>query len=136
VPASRLGSVESCHFSVLTLPQNAPLPTNFLKESYAISETKHDSMQETVDSLIFRSDTCFPRDESSLPMSRPSASPDKNVRYRQRLRAAGGEEVLFQLPRETVAMLDAIKQRQGLRSRSQALLQLIEQKGAATQQTT
>ena len=47
--------------------------------------------------------------------------------FRQRLRAAGGEEVLLQLPRETVAMLDAIKQRQGLRNRSQALLQLIEQ---------
>jgi hypothetical protein len=28
-------------------------------------------------------------------------------------------------------MLDAIKERQGLRNRSQALLQLIEQKGAA-----
>ena len=41
-----------------------------------------------------------------------------------------------QLPRATVAMLDAIKQRQGLRNRSQALLQLIEQKGAAAQQMT
>ena len=48
--------------------------------------------------------------------------------YRQRLAAAGGEEVLFQLPRETVALIDEIKKRQGLRSRSQALLQLIEQK--------
>ena len=69
-------------------------------------------------------------------MPKPIASSDKNVRYRQRLRAAGGEEVLFQLPRETVAMLDAIKERQGLRNRSQALLQLIEQKGAAAQQVT
>jgi hypothetical protein len=69
-------------------------------------------------------------------MPKPTASPDKNVRYRQRLRAAGGEEVLFQLPRETVAMLDAIKQRQGLRSRSQALLQLIEQGRTAAQQMT
>jgi hypothetical protein len=56
--------------------------------------------------------------------------------FRQRLRAAGGEEVLFQLPRETVAFLDAIKKRQGLRNRSQALLQLIEQGRAAAQQTT
>ena len=56
--------------------------------------------------------------------------------YRRRLVAAGGQEVLFQLPRETVAMLDAIKERQGLRNRSQALLQLIEQKGAAAQQMT
>jgi len=67
-------------------------------------------------------------------MPNPTASAAKNLRYRQRLRAAGGEEVLLQLPRETVAMLDAIKERQGLRSRSQALLQLIEQKGATAQQ--
>ena len=44
--------------------------------------------------------------------------------------------MLFQLPRATVAMLDEIKERQGLRNRSQALLQLIEQKGATAQQTT
>jgi hypothetical protein len=56
--------------------------------------------------------------------------------FRQRLRAAGDEEVLFQLPRETVAFLDAIKKRQGLRNRSQALLQLIEQGRATAQQTT
>ena len=53
--------------------------------------------------------------------------------FRQRLLAKGGEEVLFQLPREVVAMLDAMKKSQGLRNRSQALLQLIE-KGAAAQQ--
>jgi hypothetical protein len=63
-----------------------------------------------------------------------TVSPDRNVRYRQRLRANGSEEVLLQLPRATVAMLDALKERQGLRSRSQALLQLIE-KGATAQQT-
>lgn len=56
--------------------------------------------------------------------------------FRQRLRAAGSEEVLFQLPRETVAMLDAIKEREGLRNRSQALLQLIEQGRAVAQQMT
>ena len=65
-----------------------------------------------------------------------TASPDRNVRYRQRLRASGGEEVLFQLPRALVDMLDELKKRQGLRSRSQALLHLIEQKGATTQQMT
>ena len=56
--------------------------------------------------------------------------------YRQRLRAAGSEEVLLQLPHATVAMLDAIKQRQGLRSRSQALLQLIEKGRVTAQQMT
>ena len=67
-------------------------------------------------------------------MLKPTRSATNNRAYRQRLRAAGSEEVLLQLPRETVAMLDAIKQRQGLRNRSQAFLQLIEQKGATAQQ--
>jgi hypothetical protein len=67
-------------------------------------------------------------------MLKSTRSAVNNRAYRQRLRAAGGEEVLLQLPRETVAMLDAIKDRHGLRNRSQALLQLIEQKGAAAQQ--
>ena len=46
------------------------------------------------------------------------------------------EEVLFKLPRATVALLDELKERQGLRNRSQALLQLIEQGRAAAQQMT
>jgi hypothetical protein len=68
-------------------------------------------------------------------MLKSTRSAVNNRAYRQRLRAAGGEEVLLQLPRETVAMLDAIKDRHGLRNRSQALLQLIEQKGTAAQRT-
>jgi hypothetical protein len=56
--------------------------------------------------------------------------------YRRRLAAAGDQEVLFKLPQQTVAMLDAIKQRQGLRSRSRALLQLIEQGRATAQRVT
>jgi hypothetical protein len=71
-----------------------------------------------------------------MPRAVPLSSAEKARLYRQRLRAAGGEEVLFQLPRKTVAMLDALKERHGLRNRSQALLQLIGQKGAATQQQT
>lgn len=54
--------------------------------------------------------------------------------YRRRLAAAGDQEVLFKLPQQTVEMLDAIKERQGLRNRSQALLQLIEQGRASAQQ--
>lgn len=65
-----------------------------------------------------------------------AAEVDRNKRHRQRIRAAGGEEVLVQLPRETVAMLDELKRRQGLRSRSQVLLQLIEHGRAAAQQMT
>ena len=64
-------------------------------------------------------------------MLKSTRSAVNNRAYRQRLRAAGGEEVLLQLPRETVAMLDAIKDRHGLRNRSQALLQLIEQEGGS-----
>lgn len=54
------------------------------------------------------------------------ASLDKYRAYRQRLAASGVQQFIAALPCETVAMLDELKQRQGLRSRSQALLQLIE----------
>jgi hypothetical protein len=56
--------------------------------------------------------------------------------HRKRRREAGIEEVLFQLPRYAVEVLDALKERQGLRNRSQVLLQLIEEKGAPAQQMT
>jgi len=69
-------------------------------------------------------------------MPKDTAPADKNRLHRARIRAAGGEEVLFQLPRETVRLIDELKQRQGLRSRSQALLQLIEQGRATAQQIT
>lgn len=69
-----------------------------------------------------------------MPRTAPLSSAEKARFYRQRLRAGGSEGVLLHLPRATVAMLDEIKERQGLRSRSQALLQLIEQGRAAAQQ--
>jgi hypothetical protein len=71
-------------------------------------------------------------------MARTAAlsSAEKARLYRQRRRDAGVEEVLFQLPGHAVALIDALKERQGLRNRSQALLQLIEQKGASAQQVT
>ena len=50
----------------------------------------------------------------------------KSARYRQRIRASGGREVLVQLPAEMLALIDDIKKRQRLPSRSQALLQRIE----------
>ena len=58
---------------------------------------------------------------------------EKVARYRQRLRAAGADQVLFELPRETIALLDELKERQGLRSRSLVLMQLIERGIQATQ---
>ena len=69
-----------------------------------------------------------------MPRTAPLSSAEKARIHRQRLRSAGSEEVPFQLPRATVAMLDAIKERQGLRNRSQALMQLIEEGRAAAQQ--
>ncbi len=56
--------------------------------------------------------------------------------YRQRQLAVGNREVTLNLPHDAVALLDEIKDRHGLRNRSQALLQLIEEKGAAAQHMT
>jgi hypothetical protein len=65
---------------------------------------------------------------------RMQVSLDKYRAYRQRLAAKGMQQFIAALPSETVAMLDELKQRKGLRSRSQALLQLIEQGGQTAQQ--
>jgi len=65
-----------------------------------------------------------------------TSSNNRNARHRRRVREAGGREVLFQLPDETLAMIDELKERQGLRSRSLALLQLIEQGRAHAHQMT
>jgi hypothetical protein len=67
-------------------------------------------------------------------MQKTTPSAIHNRVYRERIRAAGGEEVLFQLPREIVDLLDELKERRGLRNRSQALMQLIEQGRATAQQ--
>ncbi len=66
-------------------------------------------------------------------MPRAAILDDKNSRYRQRLRQAGEREVLFQLPGEMLDIIDDIKKRQKLRSRSLALLQLIERGKEAAQ---
>jgi len=58
---------------------------------------------------------------------------DKHRAYRRRLAASGNHQLILALPRETVALLDQIKERQGLRSRSQAALQLIERGREAAQ---
>jgi hypothetical protein len=66
-------------------------------------------------------------------MQKAATLDDRNARYRQRLREAGEREVLFQLPHKTLAAIDEIKKRQRLRSRSLALLQLIERGMEAAQ---
>ena len=54
--------------------------------------------------------------------------------YRRRLAAEGPHQFIAALPRETVAFIDEFKQRRGLRSRSQALLHLIDQRREIAQQ--
>ncbi len=67
-----------------------------------------------------------------MPATVAQSPAEKSRLYRERLKAAGGEEVLLQLPREVVSLLDELKERHGLRSRSQAVIQLIERGREAT----
>jgi hypothetical protein len=50
---------------------------------------------------------------------------DKDRAYRRRLADQGQHQLVVALPRETVALIDKLKERHGLRNRSQALMQLI-----------
>ena len=59
---------------------------------------------------------------------------EKDRAYRRRLAARGRLQFIADLPRETVAFLDKLKERQGLRNRGQVLEQLIEQGRKGTQQ--
>jgi hypothetical protein len=89
---------------------------------------------ESLDNRRNQLDSHFPSEtDSGLPMQKATTSTPYTRQYRERLRAAGGEEVLFQLPRETIALLDELKERQGLRNRSLALMQLIERGIQTTQ---
>jgi hypothetical protein len=56
-----------------------------------------------------------------------TAVSDKDRAYRRRLAAKGRLQFIADLPRETVAFLDELKERHGLRNRGQVLEQLIEQ---------
>ena len=59
---------------------------------------------------------------------------DKDRAYRRRLTAQGQHQLVVALPRETVALIDELKERHGLRNRSQVLMQLIEQGREIAQQ--
>ena len=63
-----------------------------------------------------------------------NAVTDKDRAYRRRLAAQGQHQLVVALPRETVALIDELKERQGLRNRSQVLMQLLEQRRKVTQQ--
>jgi hypothetical protein len=59
---------------------------------------------------------------------------DRYRAYRRRKLAKGRLQFIADLPRETVAFLDELKERQGLRNRGQVLEQLIERGRTAAQQ--
>ena len=59
---------------------------------------------------------------------------EKYRAYRRRLVAKGRHQFIADLQQETVAFIDDLKERQGLRNRGQVLEQLIEQGRAAAQQ--
>jgi hypothetical protein len=61
-------------------------------------------------------------------------SSDKQRAYRRRLVAKGRLQFIADLPRETLAFLDELKERQGLRNRGQVLEQLLEIRRSAAQQ--
>lgn len=63
-----------------------------------------------------------------------NAATDKDRAYRRRLAAQGQHQLVVALPRETVALIDKLKERHGLRNRSQVLIQLIEQGREIAQQ--
>jgi hypothetical protein len=59
---------------------------------------------------------------------------DRYRAYRRRKLANGRLQFIADLPRETVAYLDELKERHGLRNRGQVLEQLIERGRTAAQQ--
>ena len=63
-----------------------------------------------------------------------NATSDVYRAYRQRKVANGRLQFIADLPRETLAFIDEIKQRQGLRNRGQVLELLIEKGRTAAQQ--
>jgi hypothetical protein len=65
-----------------------------------------------------------------------NAVSEKDRAYRRRLAARGRLQFIADLPFATVAFLDELKERHGLRNRSQVLEQFIERGRQTAQQTT
>jgi hypothetical protein len=59
---------------------------------------------------------------------------DKDRAYRRRLAEKGQRQLIVALPKETIALIDELKQRHRLRSRSEVLQKLIERGRATAQQ--
>jgi hypothetical protein len=67
-------------------------------------------------------------------MPRSATSVDKDRAYRRRLEAEGRRQLVVALPQEMIAAIDELKLRRGLKSRSQVLMELIEQGRQPAQQ--
>jgi hypothetical protein len=63
-----------------------------------------------------------------------SDTTDKDRAYRRRLASKGHRQLVVDLPQEMIEKIDELKQRRGLRSRSQVLMELIERGRQPTQQ--
>jgi len=63
-----------------------------------------------------------------------SDTTDKDRAYRRRLASKGHRQLVVDLPQEMIEKIDELKQRRGLRSRSQVLMELIERVRQPTQQ--
>ena len=63
-----------------------------------------------------------------------NAAGDRFRAYRRRIAAKGRLQFIADLPREMVAFLDELKERQGLNNRGQVLEQLIERGRQVAQQ--
>jgi len=63
-----------------------------------------------------------------------NAVSDRYRAYRRRKLAKGRLQFIADLPRETVAFIDELKERHGLRNRGRVLEQLVEKGRAATRQ--
>lgn len=67
-------------------------------------------------------------------MPTTDAPTDKDRAYRRRLAAEGRRQLIVALPQEMIEAIDELKQRRGLRSRSQVLMELIERGRQPAQQ--
>jgi Ribbon-helix-helix protein, copG family len=63
-----------------------------------------------------------------------SDTTDKDRAYRRRLASKGHRQLVVDLPQEMIKTIDELKQRRGLRSRSQVLMELIERGRQLAQQ--
>ena len=111
----------------------------FWRKAKIFQRVRATRAQETVDKWKFRSDT--PATSYRVEPVACCQTPRCHRPRKPGSTASGGARPASRTCcssclADAVAMLDAIKERQGLRNRSQAFLQLIEEKGAAAQQMT